>query len=628
MKSYQFLFRASSLCVLMASLALLFQSCEGNTADGAKWDDSVVGTATLSGVVKDTFGNLLADVTVSCMKTDSKREVVGSVLSGADGSFSLQDVPSNARFVTFHKDGFATVAYTIAKDRFAQEDNIVLNPELEFSTAVITGVVLNGETVKPMSGVVVSNGVKTATTDSDGKFRIEGLTINAYTLTYSTSEDSYKREVLGSDFIDGVAQVPTVRLGGSDVFPGLSWQEMADSKVWYANDYYGCTGGFGEVNFDWSSGYLSAFPYVGYFRYEAEGCAFEIRGKGSDKGWFGMTDEGDQDVLNAFLYGRKRIEEGNKVMSLNIRTHGSQEIYFGIQVLNLTDGETTARKAGVHHYTGGNYNHFSFDLSDYVGKDIAFAFGPYFYKGSGGHLCIRRVTFAPTALGAGKMGFTFPTGTPVTGLGENWHLTKEEVTSLTVNPGVSFSGQNQGQSRDDVQRTHNPGGQQGYSGWNGTNHLMNSWGLKANNRNVEPINGEGYTIKARGGRDAGYDAPETYIYSRFNISSFNDLMTIRVRNFSGTVPTVFRVTAVTDDGVAKALAPVENTASQASAVEGGNGCWKFIHESGAGNPKDYAAFKYDLKEFTGKNVVIAVSVHKGDVRDGEQKLCFYGIDME
>lgn len=614
---------------VLLGLIFAFTSCQNEIEQAGTWDDSVVGTATVSGVVMDTFDNLLSDVDISCMGTDTRREVRMTGTSGPDGTFSLADVPSNARYIAFAKEGFATVAYTIDPKRFTSEDNIVLNPVLEFSQAVITGKIIDAASGKPYSGVQVTNGSKTVTADADGVFTIDGQTLNDYTLTYSTADGTtYTRKVSLNDFVDGTATVPTVRLGGGDIFPGLKWQDIADSQEWYFNDYRGSTG-FGGKN-HWSSVYLSAMPNKGYYRYEAEGVAFELRGPGPDRGWWGMTSEGDQDNLNAFVYGRKKIYEGNKILSVLVRTHNasaSSPVYFGLQVVDLTAGSTKAVKIGDTKTHGdGNYSTYSFDMSPFVGHEVGFAFGPYLYRGtSGKHLPIRRMCWAPRQVNDDD----WLAGNDVPGLPSGFRLTKENTTSMGINPATSFSGMNKGMNSGSgdmgARRVHNPGGQQGYMPWFGTDHLMMYWSLMYISKDVEPVNGEGYTIKTRSDVDPNYLVPESYIYSRFKISDVNDQMTMRIRTFSSANPTVFKVTAVPENGSATALSPSSNTAREASAVA--DGCWKFIHEKGAGDPKDYAAFTYDLSSYKGQNVVIAISVHKGDTRGGEQKMCFYGIEM-
>ena len=141
--------------------------------------------------------------------------------------------------------------------------------------------------------------------------------------------------------------------------------------------------------------------------------------------------------------------------------------------------------------------------------------------------------------------------------------------------------------------------------------------------------GYNYTIKTRANVGADYNTPETYLYSRFRILEATKNLHVYVRTFSSTNPTVFRVTAVPlSTCVAKALTPVANTANTAAAVADGNGCWQFLHEAGSGDPSEYARFDYDLSEYVGQDVVIAIGVYKGATSDGEQKLCIREIDFD
>ena len=56
---------------------------------------------------------------------------------------------------------------------------------------------------------------------------------------------------------------------------------------------------------------------------------------------------------------------------------------------------------------------------------------------------------------------------------------------------------------------------------------------------------------------------------------------------------------------------------------------KLIHESGsADSPDDYAHFTYDLSEFNGKNVVVALAVFKGEENGDENKLSIHSINVK
>lgn len=599
-------------------LLLSLPACRQEVQPG-RWDDGSVGTATFSGVVKDTFGALLEDVDICFHGTNLQRELRYVTFSDWDGTYRIEGVPSNARFVTFSLEGYATIAYTIDPRRFTEGAEIVLNPVMEFSRAAICGRVLNAVDGQPLPGVRVDCGAAAVSTDAEGRFTIEGLTLKDYTLTYTIADGStYVREVTLDDFQEGTATLPDVRLGGSELLPGMKWQDLADAPVWYTNDYHGSTG-FGGVN-HWSAGYLSAFPWYGDYRYEAEGCALVNVHEG--------YDSPDPEQFIAYTYGRKHIENGNRIFNVHLRTHyatPADPAVFGLKVLNLSDGATQCDDLGRFTHGSSEYATFSFDLSRYAGKDVVLALGIY-WTPYDFHAVSRRFSFAPAVV----RGDDPLSGTPVTGA--PWPgFTRENLASLGVNPGTVFSGSNFGLNASDgdrgARRVHNPGGQQGFSLWAGTNHLAMSWAFQYVNKEVEPVNDEGFTLKTRSDANADYQEPESYLYSRFRISDANDRLHLYLRTFSSASPTVFRVTVVPlESGIALPITPVSNSARAASPVT--NGCWSFLHEWGNGNPDDYAEFVYDLSDYRGKDIVLALGIHKGPTRAGEQKLCICKIVMD
>lgn len=611
MRKHLSLFMALALMVLTAS-------CVRESQRGY-WDDSSIGTVTVSGTVTDSFGALLEDVEVYFRGTNMERELRYVTFSDWDGTFRIENIPSNARYVTFSLPGYSTVAYTINPRRFASGEEIVLNPVLEYSNAVIRGQVLSALDGQPLSGVRVDCGLKAVTTDADGRFEITSLPLNDFTLTYTIADGSvYRREIAMGDFADSVAEMPVVRLGGGEVLPGMKWQDLADAPLWYANNYHGSTG-FTGIN-DWTVGYMSAFNWYGVFRYEAEGCALVNVAE--------EYDNPDPEQFICYTYGRKKIEEGNKIFNVNMRTHyatAAEPAKFGVKVLNLTDGATAAEDVARYTYAGSEYSSFAFDLSRYVGKELVIALGIY-WTDYNYHQVSRRFSFAPAAV---KGDDALP-GTPISGA--EWRgFTRENLTSLMPNPGTVFSGSNFSLNSSDgdhgARRVHNPGGEQGFSLWAGTNHLMMSWALQYVSKEVEPVNEQGYTLKTRSGADSDYYTPESYIYSRFHITEANDRLHLYVRTFSSANPTVFKVTAVPlETCKANALQPVSNTA--ATAVSAPSGCWSFIHEKGNGNPAEYAEFVYDLSDYSGQDIVLAVGIHKGNTRSGEQKLCICKIEMD
>jgi hypothetical protein len=60
-----------------------------------------------------------------------------------------------------------------------------------------------------------------------------------------------------------------------------------------------------------------------------------------------------------------------------------------------------------------------------------------------------------------------------------------------------------------------------------------------------------------------------------------------------------------------------------------NGTWKFKHgNGGADNPEGYASFKYDLTQFNGTDVTLAIGVYNGEANTGENKLVIHKIELK
>ena len=61
---------------------------------------------------------------------------------------------------------------------------------------------------------------------------------------------------------------------------------------------------------------------------------------------------------------------------------------------------------------------------------------------------------------------------------------------------------------------------------------------------------------------------------------------------------------------------------------GEKGCWKFKHDAGGpDNPNTYATFVYDLAQFNGSNVVLAIGVFNGEKSSNENKLVFHSVEL-
>lgn len=132
-------------------------------------------------------------------------------------------------------------------------------------------------------------------------------------------------------------------------------------------------------------------------------------------------------------------------------------------------------------------------------------------------------------------------------------------------------------------------------------------------------------IKTTGNGGANTNKPEAYFYAKFAIAEGNNKLTLKTRTF-GSQWTFFKLTAIKEDGTFVNLTPTSNTAQEAAAAE--DGCWKFKHGSGgADTPNAYAKFVYDLSQFNGNNVVIAIGVFNGEKSSDENKLVFHSVEF-
>ena len=166
-----------------------------------------------------------------------------------------------------------------------------------------------------------------------------------------------------------------------------------------------------------------------------------------------------------------------------------------------------------------------------------------------------------------------------------------------------------------------------YHSWRDVNHLFALWSFVPLHKDTEPFAGEGFVMKTNsGGTPVSLTEPQAYVYAKFSIAAGHDHFTLRCRNFSSSNPTVFKLTAITNDMVVKHILPTTVSANQWG--EAGDGCVSFVHEDGGkGNPEAYATFTYDLTEFDGKDVTLCLGVYKGTDNGDENKLCIYSANL-
>lgn len=612
--------RASLLVSILAGMIPVSFSCKDEDAGGS----GATLKSAISGIVMDTQGNPLPDVVVTLKGTDTKRAVAATTNSAADGSFSFSDVPATNQFLTFEKDGYALVGITVPSARL-QAGAVTLSPILEFANAVIKGRILDAQNGNaPLAGVAVSIGSRNVTTGQDGTFLFEHLTLQEYTLSCTKAGCAPFVKTLTADMFgtDGMITVADISMGGKELLRGLTAQDLKDAPAWYVNEYRGGYGrGGGRI--DWSASFMSCqfFKWSGNYEMQNEGCTLRIRNEENDR-----SNPADLVNFDTFTYGRKLITEDNRTMSVFARCHqatNEDPVYWGVQAIDLSAADpVTELIGGVQQHPSGDYMTFQFDLSKYIGKEVVIAIG-HFRAKTGDYwnqFCIAHVSFAPSV----TEGDEYLPGTEVEGL-EGWHMTEEMVRSTMPNTRSHFIGYTL--SGLDIQTKSHPA----YFFWGGTGHIASEWAFQYVGKDIEPTLDDGILIKTRSGAKADYDLPESYFYSKFAISGGHNKFLLKIRNFDASVPTTFKFTVIQENGTATFQDPVEHTAVFAGKVDDGNGCWQFMHEKGGqSNPEDYATFEYDLSAFNGEEIMVCIGVHKGVTpgQGGEQKLCFYSIDIQ
>ncbi|MCW3787936.1 carboxypeptidase-like regulatory domain-containing protein [Plebeiibacterium sediminum] len=572
-----------------------------------------VDLGTITGVITDEFGEPVVDVSVILSGVDVEDM---STTSGSDGVYTISNVKLGSYVVSFSKEGWLSTSVTILTSKFSTDNVATVDVSMENASAKIVGTVTDSKNGgAALAGVTVSIGAAgTVTTGEDGTYSIESLKIQDYTVTYTYSGyATVSRDISSGDFVDGIATLDA-ELGGIELLRGLTASDLTTADLWYYNEYTGGRNSNGAYpHWDWSTDYLCTLDFVGFWEEQNEGTTLQIRNTDVDQ-----TNPADLDVFDSYVYGSKLITEDNKILSLRVRTHNADEAapaYFGVQVIDLNNAEPTAVKIGeTKTYGSSDYADFDFDLSDYVNKEVVIAVGIYrqatgdYYK----QLVLSAIRFASAKV----EGTVWLPGTEVI---SGWKLTEEMVRSTMVHTKSSFTGISPLSGNRDAYVD-------AYQSWRDINHIAKEWAFMPIKKDPEVFPSEGYIIKTRNTPEVDLDIPESYFYGKFGITAGNNQLTFKTRNFSTENYTYFKFTVIQEDGTVTHIEPQSNTAQDASAAD--NGCWKMIHgDGGADNPEGFASFVYDLSQFNGENVIVALGVYNGAAETGENKLCIYNIDF-
>ena len=592
-----------TLFMLLGTIAFTVSSCSDDD-DSTKLD-----YGTVTGLVTDENNTPIGGVAVTIS------DVEGSTTTGADGKYSFPNVPMDKRAITFTKKDYLTTSATVLAGKFDANKIASINIQMLSADAKVMGTVTDAKNSNaPLAGVTVKLGSLTTTTDNEGKYLFESLIVDNYSITFSkTNYVAVSRDIKKDQFVDKVATLD-IRLGGVEVLPGLTADDLKEADKWFYNEYRGGRNGDSYPHWDWSTDYMCTLSFWGNMEEQSEGTTLRIRNTGNEQ-----KNPANLDAFDSYTYGSKKITEDNKMLSLRIRTHDADEkapAYFGVQVVALSVAEPVAVKVGeTQKYGSQDYTDYFFDLSDYVGKEVIIAIGIY-RTATGNYwkqLVLRAIRFAPTRV----EGWNWLPGTSISGL-EEWKLTHEMVRSTMVQTVKSFTGISPIRGgRDDYYGA--------YRAWRDVNHIAYGWTFMPTVKDPEVFPSEGYLIKTTGNGAANINKPEAYFYAKFAIADGNNKLTLRTRTFGGQW-TFFKFTAIKEDGTFTHLAPTFNTAREAAAAEGG--CWKFKHDTGSpDNPNSYAKFEYDLSQFNGNNVVLAIGVYNGEKSSDENKLVFHSVEL-
>lgn len=377
--------RLFTFFTLVGAIVLTISSCSDDD-DSTKSD-----YGTVTGIITDENNTPISGVTVTIS------DVEGATTTGSDGKYTFSNVPMDKRAITFTKKDYLTTSATVLAGKFDANKVASISIQMLSAAAKVMGTVTDAKNNNaPLAGVTVKLGSLTTTTGSDGTYLFESLIIDDYSIAFSkTGYVAVSRDIKKAQFIDKIATLD-IRLGGVEVLPSLTADDLKEADKWLYNEYRGGKNADSYPHWDWSTDYMCTLSFWGNMEEQPEGTTLRIRNTGDEQ-----KNPANLDAFDSYTYGSKKITEDNKILSLRIRTHGADDkapAYFGVQVVDLSVAEPVAVKVGETKTCGSqSYTDYDFDLSDYVGKEVIIAIGIYrtatgdYWK----QLVLRAIRFAP-----------------------------------------------------------------------------------------------------------------------------------------------------------------------------------------------------------------------------------------
>lgn len=401
-------------------------------------------------------------------------------------------------------------------------------------------------------------------------FTDDGSLVNIY-------EAVNKGTLSGSDYADGQAKI-SVSLVERDILPGLTLSEMKNATV-LSYDYYQ---GYRAHNI------LRSFAKSNPLRSEEQNEGDTIR--------VIENSEKSETEFNGYIYGVRTISEATKIMTVNMRTHDTNnDTIFGVMVVDLESG---AREliGDLRKSRQNTYSDFTFDLTEYVGKRVLIATGIFYTDACTRwdvQYVIHHIRFCE--------------------LGSDWGSTVDTLAgNLLKNTDVA------GQSINDFVGSANDKDE--------SNYIFSKWGTASKNfesADYEVSASEGALIKTR--NDELNVENCVFLYSKFAIAEQNSYLRFKARGFGGNIPelavTVYSLGAggeVVEQIITPDISAFDLNGNLVTDMGGG---WI----SGTWSTDNYTQFKWDLSDFEGENVVIMIGLR--NTLGGENKIAIQEIHL-
>lgn len=381
----------------------------------------------------------------------------------------------------------------------------------------------------------------------------------------------------GSDYANGQADI-SVSLVERDILPGLTLSEMKNATV-LSYDYYQ---GYRAHNI------LRSFAKSNPLRSEEQNEGDTIR--------VIENSEKSETEFNGYIYGVRTISEATKIMTVNMRTHDTNnDTIFGVMVVDLESG---AREliGDLRKSRQNTYSDFTFDLTEYVGKRVLIATGIFYTDACTRwdvQYVIHHIRFCE--------------------LGSDWGSTVDTLAgNLLKNTDVA------GQSINDFVGSANDKDE--------SNYIFSKWGTASKNfesADYEVSASEGALIKTR--NDELNVENCVFLYSKFAIAEQNSYLRFKARGFGGNIPelavTVYSLGAggeVVEQIITPDISAFDLNGNLVTDMGGG---WI----SGTWSTDNYTQFKWDLSDFEGENVVIMIGLR--NTLGGENKIAIQEIHL-